>query len=120
MPLISKLISKLQGARYFTKLDIHWGFNNVQMKEGDEWKAAFQTNQGLYELLVMFFGFSHIAWPLFDLTKGDSVFKWSSEEQLAFDTLKDKITSAPILALPDNSRPYRVKADSSDFATRAV
>ena len=44
-------------------------------------------------------GFSHIAWPLFDLTKGDSVFKWSSEEKLAFDTLKDKITSALILAL---------------------
>ena len=48
------------------------------------------------------------------------MFKWSSEEQLAFDTLKDKITSAPILALLDNSRPYRVEADSSDFASRAV
>ena len=57
---------------------------------------------------------------MFDLTKGDCVFKWSSEEKLAFDTLKDKITSAPILALPDNSRPYRVEADSSDFATGAV
>ena len=34
--------------------------------------------------------------------------------------LKDQITSALILALPDNSRPYRVKADSSDFATGAV
>src|ERR1700761_572565 len=65
-------------------------------------------------------GFSHIARPLFDLTKGDSVFKWSSEEKLAFDTLKDRIPSAPILALPDNSRPYRVEADSSDFATGAV
>ena len=30
------------------------------------------------------------------------------------------MTSAPILALPDNSRPYRVEADSSDFATGAV
>jgi len=44
LPLISKLINKLRGAKYFTKLDIRWGFNNVQMKEGDEWKAAFQTN----------------------------------------------------------------------------
>jgi len=32
------------------------GFNNVQMKEGDEWKAAFRTNRGLFEPLVMFFG----------------------------------------------------------------
>ena len=53
--LISKLINKLQGARYFTKLDVRWGFNNVQMKDGDEWKAAFRTNRGLYELLIMFF-----------------------------------------------------------------
>ena len=54
--LISKLINKLQGARYFTKLNVRWGFNNIQMKEGDEWKAAFRTNRGLYEPLVMFFG----------------------------------------------------------------
>ena len=65
-------------------------------------------------------GFSHIAQPLLDLTKADSVFKWSPEEKSAFDTLKDRITLAPILALPDNSRPYRVEADSSDFATGAV
>jgi len=56
LPLISKLINKLRGAKYFTKLDVQWGFNNVRMKEGDEWKAAFQTNRGLFELLVMFFG----------------------------------------------------------------
>jgi len=44
LPLISELINKLRGAKYFTKLDVRWGFNNVQMKEGDEWKATFQTN----------------------------------------------------------------------------
>ena len=56
LPLISKLINKLRGAKYFTKLDVRWGFNNVRMKEGDEWKAVFRINQGLFELLVMFFG----------------------------------------------------------------
>jgi len=56
LPLISELINKLRGAKYFTKLDVRWGFNNVRMKEGDEWKAAFWTNQGLFELFVMFFG----------------------------------------------------------------
>ena len=39
--LISKLMSQLHGARYFTKLDVHWGFNNVHIKPRDEWKAAF-------------------------------------------------------------------------------
>jgi len=55
LPLISELISQLRGARYFTKLDICWGFNNVRMKPGDEWKAAFCTNRGLFEPLIMFF-----------------------------------------------------------------
>jgi len=44
LPLISELVSQLRGARYFTKLDVHWGFNNVCIKPGDEWKAAFHTN----------------------------------------------------------------------------
>ena len=44
------------GARHFTKLDIRWGHNNVRIKEGDEWKAAFRTNRGLFEPTVMFFG----------------------------------------------------------------
>ena len=39
--LISKLISQLHRAKYFTKLDVCWGFNNVYIKPGDEWKAAF-------------------------------------------------------------------------------
>ena len=41
LPLISKLVSQLHGARYFTKLDVHWGFNNVCIKSSDEWKVAF-------------------------------------------------------------------------------
>jgi len=53
--LISKLISQLRGARYFTKLDVYWGFNNVCIKPRDEWKIAFWTNRGLFEPLVMFF-----------------------------------------------------------------
>jgi len=59
LSLISKLISQLCGAKYFTKLDVRWGFNNVRIKPGDEWKAAFYTNRGLFELLVMFFGMTN-------------------------------------------------------------
>jgi len=59
LPLISELVSQLCGARYFTKLDVCWGFNNVRIKPGDKWKAAFRTNQGLFELLVMFFGMTN-------------------------------------------------------------
>ena len=59
LPLISELVHKLQGARYFTKLDVRWGYNNVRIRGGDEWKAAFRTNRGLYEPLVMFFGLTN-------------------------------------------------------------
>jgi len=49
----------LRGKKYFTKMDIRWGYNNVRIKEGDEWKAAFKTKFGLFEPTVMFFGLTN-------------------------------------------------------------
>ena len=57
--LIFKLVSQLRRARYFTKLDVHWGFNNIHIKPRDEWKATFQTNWGMFKPLVMFFGMTN-------------------------------------------------------------
>ena len=59
LSLISKLVLQLRKAKYFTKLDVCWGFNNVCIKPRNEWKAAFQTNRGLFEPLVMFFGMTN-------------------------------------------------------------
>ena len=59
LSLISKLISQLCGAKYFTKLDVCWSFNNICIKPRDEWKAAFHTNCGLFEPLVIFFGMTN-------------------------------------------------------------
>jgi len=56
LPWVDELLDKLKGAKYFMKLDLRWGYNNVRIKEGDEWKAAFKTNKSLFEPLVMFFG----------------------------------------------------------------
>jgi len=242
LPLISKLVSQLRGAQYFTKLDVRWGFNNVRIKPRDEWKAAFRTNRGLFEPLVMFFGmtnspatfqtmmndvfrtviaegivvvylddiliftkmeeeheravrrvleilaehklflcpekcefhqkqieylglvilenkvamdpvkvagvcewpipenrtdvqafigfinfyrrfiqdFSTIARPLFDLMCSDQAWNWGTKEQKAFECLKMAVTTAPILASPQDSEPFRIEADSSDFTSGAV
>jgi hypothetical protein len=49
------IVNKLRDAKIFTKFDVRWGYHNVRIKEGDEWKAAFITNQGLFEPRVMFF-----------------------------------------------------------------
>jgi hypothetical protein len=59
LPPINDLIHQLKDVRYFTKLDVRWGYNNVRICEGDEWKAAFRTNRGLCEPLVMYFGLTN-------------------------------------------------------------
>lgn len=59
LPLISELMTSMAESKFFTKFDIRWGFNNVRIKDGDEWKAAFITNRGLFEPLVMFFGLTN-------------------------------------------------------------
>jgi hypothetical protein len=59
LPLIAQLISDLSGAYIFSKLDVRQGYNNVRIKKGDEWKAAFKTKFGHWEPLVMFFGLTN-------------------------------------------------------------
>ena len=55
LSLISNLIHSLSNKALFTKFDIWWGYNNVHIKEGDEWKATFKTSEGLFKPTVMFF-----------------------------------------------------------------
>ena len=56
LPLITDLIDNLCCFSRFAKFDVCWGYNNIRIKEGDEWKAAFITQLGLFEPTVMFFG----------------------------------------------------------------
>ena len=55
-PLIPQTIDRLSSCTLFTKFNVRWGYNNVGIKKGDEWKAAFLTPEGLFEPTVMFFG----------------------------------------------------------------
>ena len=43
LPLITELIDNMGSKKVFTKMDLRWGFNNVRIKEGDEWKGAFMS-----------------------------------------------------------------------------
>ena len=56
LPLIMDLVDSMGNKRVFTKIDLLQGYNNVRIKEGDEWKVAFTTHVGLYKPVVMFFG----------------------------------------------------------------
>ena len=59
MPLILDLIDSIGKKKVFTKIDLQWGYTNVRIKEGDEWKAAFSMPEGSFEPTVMFFGLTN-------------------------------------------------------------
>ena len=60
LPLITELIDNMGSKKVFTKMDLRWGFNNVRIKEGDEWKGAFTIHIGSFEPIVMFFGMTNL------------------------------------------------------------
>ena len=59
LPLIANILDGVGSKKVFTKLDLRWGYNNVRIKEGDEWKAAFAIHIGVYKPTVMYFGLTN-------------------------------------------------------------
>lgn len=64
--------------------------------------------------------FSFIAAPLTDLTKASRTWSWSDDHRIAFEHLKQSLISAPVLIVPDMTKPFHVFADASQFAIGAV
>ena len=59
LPLISKTLDRLTGAKVFTKLDLKGAYHRIQIRKGDEWKTAFRTRYGHFKYLVMPFGLTN-------------------------------------------------------------
>ena len=57
--LITDLIDNMKSKKVFTKMNLRWGFNNVRIKEGNEWKEAFTIYVEFFELIVIFFGMTN-------------------------------------------------------------
>jgi hypothetical protein len=59
LPLISEILDRLAGAKWFSKIDIKDAYYRIRIQEGDEWKTAFRTRYGHYEYTVMPFGLTN-------------------------------------------------------------
>ena len=58
--LITDLIDNMESKQIFTKMDLWWEFNNIRIKEEDEWKRAFTTHMGSFKPTVIFFGMTNL------------------------------------------------------------
>ena len=59
LPLIADILDGVEKKKVFTKLDLRWEYNNVRIKEGNEWKAVFTIHIGAYKPTVMYFGLTN-------------------------------------------------------------
>lgn len=129
IPLTSDLIDRLRGKKWFTKLDLRWGYHLVRIAQGDEWKTAFKTRFGLFEWTVMPFGLcnapavfqrfvNHILHDLLDV----SVINYLDDTMPATETREEnvEITKEVLRRLRDNSlhcRPEKCEffVNETDF-----
>ena len=58
--LISQLVNKSKGCKLFMKMDLWWGYNIMQIHEGNEWKVAVTTHKGSFEPPIMYFSLCNL------------------------------------------------------------
>ncbi|XP_074336819.1 uncharacterized protein LOC141673993 [Apium graveolens] len=116
LPRIDDLFDQLQGATYFSKIDLRSGYYQLRVKKESIPLTKFRTRYGHYEFVVMPFWVKNapaIAGPLMNLTRKDVKFVWSEECVQSFDELKKRLTSALVLGLPDGTEDFVIYSDAS-------
>ncbi|GJT75535.1 putative reverse transcriptase domain-containing protein [Tanacetum coccineum] len=137
LPRIDDLFNQLKGSSVYSKIDLESGYHQLRIKEEDIPITAFRTRYGHFELQVMPFGLTNALAVFMDLmnrlghvdpakieaikswaapttpTEKDKKYEWGKEEEEAFQTLKQKLCNAPILALPEGTKDFVVYCDVS-------
>ncbi|GJR94195.1 putative reverse transcriptase domain-containing protein [Tanacetum coccineum] len=136
--LINDMFDQLQGSSVYSKIDLRSGYHQLRVRDEDILKTTFKTGYGHYEFQVMPFGltnapaglvgyyrrfiegFSKIAKLMTKLTQKSMKFDWGDKEEASFQTLKQKLSSALILASPKGSENFMVYCDASHKGLGAV
>ena len=106
--------------------EIHVDLEKVQILK--DWPVPQKIHElriflGLVNFYQRFIlSFSHIAWPLNHLTKGNGkiVFKWTPTQQQDFEKIKNKLCTTPVIVLLDLHQPFEIETDALDYALSVV
>ncbi|GKA66887.1 putative reverse transcriptase domain-containing protein [Tanacetum coccineum] len=141
LPRIDDLFDQLQGSQFFSKIDLRSGYHQLRVHEDDIPKTTFRTRYGHFEFTVMPFDSRGACKTLkflghvinfngihIDPSKIEAVKNWKAprtptkgeEQELAFQTLKDKLCNAPVLDLPDGPEDFVVYYDASGVGLGCV
>ena len=117
-PLIPQVINCLSGCTKFMIVDIHWGYNNIWIKEGDEGKAAFLTHKGLFEPTVMFFSLTMTWWTIGTLLLTNFLTIYIHFSHTPAGVITNPLT---ILYLPSNPlQPHSIACTLFQIITRIL